>query len=240
MNNNQQPKEIHDEVLEQIRSGKLRMKPRLFFVLKAALVTILMVLILTLSVWLASFISFGLRLSGHESLLGFGARGIGIFVSIFPWWLALLDLLLIGLVSWLLRRFKFGYRKPVLYLLGGVLVCGVGAGLLFDRETSFHDDRLEEAEAGELGGPLESVYERTRQPAPEEYGIYRGYVVSTDERSFVITHDDFDDDDDDGSWTILPPRQFDMRQVQVGDRVYVAGEREGESIEAYGIKVLER
>ncbi|MFZ1988039.1 MAG: hypothetical protein WAV21_03360 [Minisyncoccia bacterium] len=240
MTNNPHQNEIQHEVLERIRSGELRMKPRLFFVLKAVLVVFVAALILLVSVWLASFISFGLRVSGHDSLLGFGTQGSLIFLTIFPWWSALLDLILIVLLGWLLRRFKFGYRRPLLYLFAVLIVGGIGAGLVFDRETHFNDDRFEEAEAGKLFGSLESLYESAHSRAPEEYGIYRGFVLGVGEDSFVLTHNDHDADEDDGTWTVLPPFGFAMEMLHTGDRVYVAGELEGNIIKAYGARILDR
>lgn len=232
--------EMQAEVLKRIRSGELRMRPRFFFLLKTALVVLIAALILLLSVWLASFISFGLRLNGHESLLGFGAQGPITFLIIFPWSLAIVDLILIGLLGWLLRRFKFGYRRPFVYLMVALLLIGALTGLLFDRETSFHDDRFEEAEAGELFGLFENLYESAASIAPEEHGIFRGFVLEVGRESFVLTHDDHDRDEDDGAWAVLPPAGFDMQTVRVGDRVYVAGERENGVIEAYGVRILER
>lgn len=240
MNNNPQQNQVQNEVLERIRSGRLQMKPRLFFVLTTVLVVSITLLIFFISVWLASFISFGLRLSGNESLLGFGTQGSLLFLTVFPWGLAILDLLLVTLLAWLLRRFRFGYRRPLLYLLVALVIGAAAMGLLFDRETDFHDERFEEAEAGELFGPLESLYESLHSIAPEEHGIFRGFVLQVGEDSFVLTHDDHDNDEDDGTWTVRPPRGFDMKTVRVGDRVYVAGEREEEEIEAYGVRILDR
>ena len=239
MNNNPQHP-IQHEVLERIRSGKLRMKPRLFFILKTILVISITALILVISVWLASFISFGLRLSGNESLLGFGTRGSLIFLTVFPWGLAIIDVLLVLLLMALLRRFAFGYRRSLLYLLALLIIGAVAVGLLFDRGTRFHDDRFEEAEAGELFGPLEALYESAHSRAPEEHGIYRGFVVAITQDSFVLTHDDHDRDEDDGTWTVRPPAGFALESLRIGALVYVAGEREGGEIEAYGVRVLER
>ena len=216
------------------------MKPRLFFILSTALVVVIMALILVVSIGLASFISFGLRLNGHESLLGFGTRGPLLFLAVFPWGLALIDLALIAVLAWLLRRFKFGYRKPLLILVAVLVVGAAAIGLGIDRESRFHDDRYEEAEAGELLGPLETLYESARMSAPEEYGIYRGFVISKEDDSFMLTHDDHDNDEDDGTWKVYSPPGFVMELLQLGDRVYVAGEREEDGIEAYGVRILER
>jgi hypothetical protein len=240
MNNNPEQNQVQNEVLERIRSGQLQMRPRLFFILKTALVISLGALILVISVGLVSFISFGLRLSGNESLLHFGSKGTLIFLQVFPWGLAILDVALLVLLAWLLRRFRFGYRRSLLYLVAALIIGGAVAGLLFDRETRFHDERFEEAEAGELFGPLESLYESAHSRAPEEHGIFRGYVLEVLESSFVLTHDDHDNDEDDGTWTVRPPKSFDMKSIQPGDRVYVAGEREEGEIEAYGVRILDR
>lgn len=229
---------LSDQVLARIRSGNVTMRPRIYFVL-ATLVTIFVtVLILLTSVLLVSFISFDLRMSGHESLLAFGARGSLTFLSVFPWGLALFDIALVVLLAWLLRRFRFGYRKPLLALLLILLGAGAISGLLFDRETNFHDDRYEEAEAGELFAPLESLYERVSERAPQEQGIYRGFVTDIEDESFTLTFDDHDRDEDDGVWNVLPPDAFDITTLMVGDRVYVAGDADDTVIRAYGIRVL--
>ncbi len=238
MNNNSEQNNISKEILERIRSGEVQMRPRLYFVIKTMIVLVLATFIFLVSIWLVSFISFGLRLSGNESLLQFGTRGTYLFLMLFPWGLALLDVALIVLLGWIVRRFRFGYRKPLLYVFGVAVAVIVLAGLLFDRETPFHDDRFEEAEAGELVSPFGFIYESAHSKTPEEHGVYRGFVLEVREDSFVLTHDDHDEDEDDGTWNVVPPLGFDIGTLRVGDKVYVVGEREEGSVEAYGVRVL--
>lgn len=225
-------------ILERIRSGKLTMRSKSSFVAAVLFTLVLSGLVLLLSIWLASFISFDLRITGHESLLGFGTRGLALFLSIFPWEFALLDLALIALLVWILQRFKFVYRMPILATLLALIIFGAAGGLLFDRETRFHDDRFGEAEAGELPPPIRDLYENVLPKAPEDKGVYRGFVTSISPDSFFMTYDDHDRDGDDGTWAIMVPPRFDTGTLKIGDHVYVAGDRDGKVVEAYGVRIL--
>lgn len=231
---------VQDEVLERIRSGNLRMKPRFFFVLKLGLILFIAALIAVVSIFLVSFISFAIRLNGHDSLLGFGSRGFFLFLELFPWFWLLLDLVLIVLLGWILRRFKFAYRRSLLLVLVVLSIIAGAVGIVFDHGTRFHDDRLDEAERGELFMPFESLYERVHTRAPAEFGVYRGFVVRIAETDFSITYDDGDGDFDDGMWRIVPPDDFEVEELFIGDRVYVAGDEDGDVIRAYGVHILDR
>lgn len=239
MNDTPQEHLTQDTVLERIRSGELTMHSRSFFILKSLLILALSALVLLLSVWLASFISFGLRITGHDSLLGFGTRGLALFLTVFPWQFLVLDIILIALLVWLLQRFRFIYRTPILIVLGVLFVLGAASGLLFDRETRFHTDLFEHAEAGELPSFVEGLYKSASPVAPEDRGVYRGFVTNSSPGVFLMTHDDRDRGEDDGSWMVIVPAGYDTGILRIGDKVYVAGDREGTSIRAYGVRVLE-
>ena len=75
--------------------------------------------------------------------------------------------------------------------------------------------------------PLQELYESARPPAPENEGIHRGYVTGIVSGSFLMTYDDHDHDGDDGIWVVIPPSGFDTASLQIGDKVYVAGDRDG-------------
>ncbi|KND47087.1 MAG: hypothetical protein AB199_01505 [Parcubacteria bacterium C7867-004] len=240
MNDQTKQSATEETVLERIRSGEITMRPGSFFIAKVLFTLVVSLLVLLLSIWLASFISFDLRITGHESLLGFGSRGLALFFSIFPWGLATLDLILIALLVWMLQHFRFVYRTPLLFIIAILIVFGTASGLLFDRETGFHDDRFEEAEAGELPIPIQELYENVLPTAPEDQGIYRGYVTGIVSGAFLMTYDDNDHDEDDGTWIVMGPSGFDTSALRIGDKVYVAGDRDGKTIEAYGVRTLAR
>ena len=136
------------------------MRPRLYFVLQVAALLALAFLALGISVFIINFILFSVRLNRIDTLLGFGPRGWGAFVRFFPWTLLLADVGLIALLEWLLRRFRFGSKIPVLYLLGGLLFVTILTGAVLDRGTPFNDD-LFKIRAG-LPAPFRLIYIQAR------------------------------------------------------------------------------
>lgn len=227
-----------DAVLEQIRAGAVRMRPKMYFMLKASAVAAVATLVLALSIFLASFIVFGLRLNGSDSLLGFGSRGFVTFLQLFPWPLALLDLALIVALEWLLRRFRFAYSRPVLYLLILISTAVVLAGVAVADGTKLHDSLLDRAEREELPQPLDSFYQGARQKSQAELGVFRGEVIDVKGDTFVITNDDADQDSDDGTWEVSFPEGFDRAEVEIGDQVFIAGDHDDGEVSPYGVRVI--
>ncbi len=156
------------------------------------------------------------------------------FLTIFPWWAFVAALFFVGLVEYLIHRFRFAYRSSLLKIFAGILVCAVFLGVAIDF-TPFHSFLLDEADRGKLPF-FGQVYESIRE-AHRDQGVFRGVVdsVSSKENSFVISHDDFDNDSDDGVYTVFVPDNFDVNTLQSGDRVYVAGTSSNGIIRAYGI-----
>lgn len=227
-----------ESVLAKIRERRIGMRSKLSFTFETALAGFVALVILAVSVAIVSFILFGLRVNGHESLLAFGPRGIGSFLLIFPWPLLLLDVLLIVFLESLLRRFKFGYRSPILYLLLGLLAVAIAAGLALDRGTSFNDDLLQHADHGDLPAPFGELYEHVRAPAPHEHGIYRGTITAIGTSTMTMAHDDLDRDTDESSYTVVFPDGYATSSLSVGERVYVAGDEEDHVIRAFGVNPL--
>lgn len=227
-----------DAVLEKIRAGAVTMRPKFYFILKAFVVALVAVLILALSIFLASFIFFSFRLNGSDSLLSFGPRGVMTFFQIFPWVLAILDIALIAFLEWLLRRFRFAYSRPMLYILIALIAVVTALSLLVASGTRFHDQLLEHADRDELPLPLGAFYEGAREKPQAELGVFRGEVTEVREDTFVITNDDTDQDEDDGTWEVAFPEDFDHEGIDIGDRVFVAGDHDGEEVSPYGVKVI--
>lgn len=228
---------IKDRVLAEIREKRIAMRPKLSFTFETFFAALVALVVLAVSAALASFIVFGLRVNGHDSLLAFGPRGIGAFLLIFPWPLLILNILLVIFLETLLRRFKFGYRSPVLYLLLALAALAIAAGLALDR-TSVNDDLLDRADRGALPSPFAELYEHVRSPAPHDRGIYRGMVTAIGTSTFTMMHDDDDQDLDEGSYTVAFPPGFPASSLTVGERVYVAGDEDDGMIRAFGVNPL--
>ena len=138
-------KNITLEVQEKIQSGKLKMKPKAFFVLKSTLYIVGTLLILCFTLYLVSFIFFILRANGIMDLSRFGFRGFGIILVSLPWFLIILTLILVIVLEILGKHFSFVYRWPLMYSLLGVVLVVLTFGALVGQ-SRIHYSVLTRAE----------------------------------------------------------------------------------------------
>lgn len=232
------PNTIRDGVLRAIAEHKVAMRPAAFFTVEFILIALVSLLVLVLTVGLAGFIFFALRVNGHDSLLAFGPHGVLTFLFVFPWVLFLIDIALLLVLQTLIRRYAFGYKKPIFVVLGVLFVAGGASAFILDRETSLHDQLLERSHRGGLPPPFGDAYGRARGPAPHEQGIYRGVVSDIHESGFMMTHDDLDDEQNEQALQVLLPKGQSSSAFSVGDHVYVYGTELNRVITAIGIQKL--
>jgi len=224
---------IKDKILSDIQSGVVSMRPRFQFTLKLVLLSIITLLVLFISVFILMFISFSIRVSHHEVLLGFGSQGILTFLYFFPWLLLALDVGLIFLLEWLLRKFRFGYRFPILYLLFVLFLVIIVSGLGLDRGTPFNDAMLKGRE--HLPRPVGNFYGRANHPLPKGQGVCFCKIITIEDDRLTVA------DNRDGGTTltvILPensPAEI-IEDLEVGDNIFVAGKEHDGVIEAFGIR----
>jgi hypothetical protein len=227
--------EIKDKVFEKIRSGEASMRPKIYFTLRLILLGTASVLALLLAIFVLSFVFFSIHESGEQFLLGFGQHGFQAFIALFPWWSLLLTVLLILLMDYLLRYFKFGYRVSILEIFLIALVVVMIAGVSVDF-TPLHSALLNSADHDDLP-IIGHLYEQIHDPH-EQQGVYRGTIISIQGDEFIITHNDNDKDSDDGTWTIVVPLGFSTSTLQIGESMYVAGKLTEGKVEAYGVHEL--
>lgn len=222
---------IQKKVLERIRSGKVRVRPRAYFVLRLASIIAVALAVLVISVFVVSFVIFSIHESGEQFLLGFGGRGILTFLRLFPWFILFFDVGLIILLGWLIQEFRFAYRVSLASVLAGIVIVSTLLGSLV-AVTPFHSDLLERADHEALpllGGLYKSIHD-----SHAEEGVFRGTVISVGENEILVAHEDNDRDADDGVHRVLLPK--DSPPLSVGDRVYVLFSSAGEELyEAHGI-----
>lgn len=235
MNQNHSKDSIQQAVLDKIRAGTVRRRPRAAFVLRVIATATVSVLLLVISALVISFIVFSLRESGEQFLLGFGLRGIEVFFILFPWFFAGLAIALILLLEWLLQGFKFGYRIPLLNIFSGIVGVSLVLGILISF-TPLHATLLGFADKGQLplvGDTYEHIFDHH-----EDQGVFRGRVISTSQDSFMLQHNDNDRDRDDGTFTILIAPGSTVAMPHVGDAVLVFGNPEQGAITAEYVQVL--
>lgn len=229
---------MKEKIMQEIAAGKVAMTPRAYFHAKmAALVTLSLGVFLS-SVFLFNFIFFSIRLSGQDALLGFGPEGWRAFVFFFPWGLFALDIILVFFLQKFLREFRFGYRIPVLYLLGGLMGAALLAGFTLAATTPLNE-RLHERR-GDLPPPMRALYDGARRPPPEGSGFCRCIILAID--GSTLTVEDMRPLPGGGSTTtltvILPEddRRATTTGLAVGDVVFIAGEEEDGIIQAFGVR----
>lgn len=224
---------LKDKILEEIKSGEVKMRPRLYFTLKLVAVIVLTTGILCISVFILNFIVFGLRVSEHEALLGFGGRGLLMFIALFPWALVLGDIILIACLRLLLRHFQFGYKFPTLHLLAGLFFLSAILGFVADRATPLND-RLQ-AHHDRLPAPLNNFYDDADDQPGRGSGICRCQIVSIDNNVLVVS------DTQDGSTTLRIVLPMDNPHattsgLTIGDIVFIAGREHDGFIDAFGMR----
>lgn len=240
MNNQEDNKiNIKDKILTDINCGKISMRPRLEFTMRFVALVVLASSILLLSIFILNFLAFSIRVSHHESLLGFGARGIFSFLLIFPWMLLALDIVLILALEWLVRKFEFGYKMPVLYLLGGLFTITIVSGLLVDRGTPFNDHMLAKSQSVPL--PL-GFYQHAKIVPPQGSGVCFCTVVSV-EGNKIVVYDNRSEDNEEDTLTVFFPEDNNFENItttlKVGNTVLLAGDEKDGVVQAFGIQNIQ-
>lgn len=137
MNNDQEKNSIKDRILNEIKKGDIKMHPKFHFLLRLIILTTIIVLLILVIVFLISFIVFSSENNGARFLLGSGFSGVMSLMHSLPWIIILIVLIVILLIEGLVKKFKFAYRRPLIYSLLIILIIGLACGLLMHHE-SFH------------------------------------------------------------------------------------------------------
>lgn len=218
-----------ERIMQAIRSGEVRMRPRWYFVLRAILLAAAAGTLFLLLLYVVSFIIFALHEDGAWFAPAFGASGWPLFAAGLPWGLLVLSFALLILLAVLLTRYSFVYHRPLFhFFFAFILVVIIGGFLIAATSLQPGVFRFAAAHVPFLGGLYR--YE-TAYPA----GIHRGTVVSLDagSGSFVIV------DDDGATTTVAPATGVSFFQVAPGDIVLVFGPKGNDGvIRAFGLHII--
>jgi len=225
---------LEKNVMDAIHSGRVQMRPRWKFLLSGFLAALgIMILVLTL-LFIASFAIFMLRQDGALFVPVFGMRGVFAFFSALPLVLIVLLLLFLVILEILVRRYRVGYRMPLLVSVLAILLIVVVGGYALER-TRIHDELLRDARGpGGLPPPLSIMYRAGSQDVP---GIYRGDVVSVIPGGFLLS-----DENGAGTTTILidPSTRLPLGAgFTVGEEVVVFGTEASGTVHAFGVREVQ-
>lgn len=96
---------IENKIMEKVLSGKVKMKPRWYFILGSVLSFAGLVGLMIGSVFLTNLTLFLIRKQGP------GTGRINIMLESFPLWVPLLAVTFITLGIWMLKRYEFSYKR---------------------------------------------------------------------------------------------------------------------------------
>lgn len=226
----EQHNSIKDRLLSDIESGKVGMRPKWHFFLRAALLLLGVVLASLALLYVVSFTVFVLRENGALFAAHFGLRGIHALLLGMPLIFILLAIIFIGILEVLVRKYEFAYRRPLTYSVLGITLLLIIGGIIIDR-VHVHQSLFRQAQENRLpiGGGL---YTRMHAGKRATVGIIRQQISNNyrveghhKETIFVIVTEQ----------TLLP-----VEPLRVQDIIMVLGPREGNVVRAQGVRKLDK
>jgi hypothetical protein len=216
------------KVLAAIESGKVTMRPKWHFVLKAALMVAGTVFLTLALVYLVSFIIFAMRESGAWYVTPFGLHGLRAFLTAAPWVLIVVAAAIFVILETLVRRHAFAYRRPLLYSVIAVMALVTLSSFAVAR-TPLHSGLHRRAEERRLpvGGGFYRGY-----GAKEARDVHPGVVVKFIDSGFEL---------DAPRMGVVPvlvspaTRYIPDGRISIGEYVVVFGPMADGQIRAFGV-----
>lgn len=222
---------IKEDVLALIKKGDTVMRPRWHFVLETVLFTLGILFLVIAVPYLVSFVIFLLIRTGLLFAPVFGLSGVRVLLLSLPWVLILISVAMIIGLEALLKKYPFTYKKPLVYSLFLVLAVAVAGGFFFSK-IGAHERLYRFVENRQIAGHGRTII----------LGGINGEVSdrATPGVVTVIRQNEFDllSGEKEIYTVIMGPKTQIPREnpLTVGDNVVVFGERDGWTIEAFGVK----
>ena len=113
--------------MEQVRHGKIKMRPRLYFVIGSFLTFVGLVSAIVTSVFLVGLTRFFLRSHGPM-----GQYRLEQMLSSFPWWAPIFAVITLVIGIWILRHYDFSYKRSFWMIVAGFILAVITSGWLLD------------------------------------------------------------------------------------------------------------
>ena len=115
-------------VMQQIKQGRVTMRPRTYFVLLAAASATAVVCASLVTAYLTSMLFFWWRIQ-TAGTMAWGARArLSQAIDSFPWWMLLLSIVLVALAVWLVKKQGRLYRHKTRTIVFTVLIASILLG----------------------------------------------------------------------------------------------------------------
>lgn len=231
MINQEKEKSVDRIVLEKIRKGEAKMRPKTYFILKWVLLILSIFVVVLFVLYLISFIVFILRASGVWFLPGFGFRGIGVLFFSLPWALILIAAGLMAVLEIFVKKFDFGWRQPIVYSLLAIIVF-VLLGSLILGKTRLHSEFFQRAQEHRLP-IMGNFYRGFGMPKPDN--MHMGVVSEITDYGFIIETRNGD------VLTVVINADtgfYSEKDIGQDDTVVVLGKRHNSTIQAVDVRKI--
>jgi uncharacterized membrane protein len=120
-------KNITESVMDQIHEGKIKMKPKIYFIIGSILTFIGLTFSIIISIFLVGLTRFSIRAHGPMS-----QYRLDQILSNFPWWIIILAIISLIIGIWLIRQYDFSYKKETWMIVLGFILSIIIAGWAID------------------------------------------------------------------------------------------------------------
>lgn len=225
---------IIEKVISKIEKGELKMKPRVYFIVKTTLIIGLLILAFLFVLYFGSLVIFVLRINDIFLFHGMGFQTIRNILLSFPWYLVLLVFILIILIEIISKKFKFIYRKPFILSLFVILILVITSSFLIEK-SSLHSSffRLAEQERLPLAGRMYRDLGNL-----EIENVYFGTILEKKDDLWLMKLDSGETVNLKITEKTRGRRIFS--EIKEGDKVIVIGEMEEGLIDVISFKKIEK
>ncbi len=113
--------------MDQIHDKKIKMRPRIYFVLGSILTFVGLVSSVVISIFLFGLMRFSLR--SHGPMASYRLDQI---LSSFPWWAPILAIVGLVVGIWLLRKYEFSFKVNFKVIIIGFIFAVIVGGWIID------------------------------------------------------------------------------------------------------------
>ena len=113
--------------MDQIHEEKIKMRPRIYFIIGSMLTFVGLVSSVVVSVFLVGLIRFSLRTHGPM-----GSYRLDQILSSFPWWAPVLAIVGLVVGIWLLRKYDFSFRVNFKAVIITFILAVIAGGWIVD------------------------------------------------------------------------------------------------------------
>lgn len=222
----------HDEnkIFDTIKSGKVKMRPRWYFILQATLGIVASVVLFFAIIFLTIFTVFIQHETGAGLAVSYGLTGWLIFLRALPWTLILTAIVFIILLAILAKRYAFVYQRPLIYALMGIVVLVVIFTLIITA-TPFYS-AVFTATPGSSGVFIDDIYHYETTPLGS---VHRGEVTLIANNGFLLQNSEGET----STVIFAPGTALKPGDFRAGEQVVVFGGRGQDGlIEAFGVQKL--